>query len=672
MFTPLHIRFFCQMGILGLLLGLCTWAKAVSLQAQPHAITLNPWIEVLEDPSGSLTVEDVRNPQHSKRFQPVASGVDTLNFGFTRSAYWIRLELQRGHLDPGSWLLEVPYTNLNTLDFYHPNGQVINTGSQRSLASRPLFHRHFAFPVRLETSPQYYYLRATSSYALTIPLAIWTPDAFSRHQHQVLALQFLYTGVLISLILYNLMISVALRDLRFLHYSFYAFFLCLGMLAGNGYGRLYLWPDAPGFDEVSQGTLLGFSATFASLMVYTYLRTYQTHPLINLLLKICSVGLTTLSALLAGSVVWGYPVSQIHVFMMFNLLLLAAVIVMGCLQVLGRNDWSIRFFSLAWVALMLGAATASLRALGWLPTNSITAYALQIASTLEMLLLALALAIIVLRERRERETAQQQVVAFQSEKLATLRANQDQLEAAVLDRTNQLHRALTQEKELLAEYKRFGALIAHEFRNPLAIIESQLSVMRKQQEKGINEVEQRAKVMGTATNRLRRLFDKWLQSDQLSHNLLQLHPVSIDLRQFLPSIAENYTLHAFEHSLHWQWSHTDNTVFTDAWALEVAFGNLLENASKYSMPDSTITIEIRNQPGWLGVAVIDQGKGIAAELHEAIFQPFFRAEKNSTKYGMGLGLHLVQRIAQAMQGRIELHSQPGQGSCFCLWLPVAL
>ena len=155
-----------------LLLALaCARVQALELQAQPVRINLTQAVEVLEDPGGKLGIDDVRSPAMAAQFTPVQAGVDTLNFGFTRSAYWLRVQLHRAPTTQSNWLLEVPYTNINTLDFYPPEGPAVLTGSQRPLASRQLFHRHFGFTLLPSTEAQYFYMRATSSYALTIPLA---------------------------------------------------------------------------------------------------------------------------------------------------------------------------------------------------------------------------------------------------------------------------------------------------------------------------------------------------------------------------------------------------------------------------------------------------------------------------------------------------------------------
>ena len=69
-----------------------------------------------------------------------------------------------------------------------------------------------------------------------------------------------------------------------------------------------------------------------------------------------------------------------------------------------------------------------------------------------------------------------------------------------------------------------------------------------------------------------------------------------------------------------------------------------------------------------GIAVIDQGVGIALEHQDMIFSDYYRVNPETTIQGMGLGLSLVQRIIQLHGGTVELNSSLGSGSCFCVWL----
>jgi len=105
--------------------------------------------------------------------------------------------------------------------------------------------------------------------------------------------------------------------------------------------------------------------------------------------------------------------------------------------------------------------------------------------------------------------------------------------------------------------------------------------------------------------------------------------------------------------------------------LEIALSNLIENASKYSPSGTLIRIETRWRPGQAGIAVIDQGPGIALEHQQAVFTDFYRVQPEGSVRGMGLGLSIVQLIVKAHGGELTLKSTLGQGCCFCMWLPMA-
>jgi signal transduction histidine kinase len=289
-----------------------------------------------------------------------------------------------------------------------------------------------------------------------------------------------------------------------------------------------------------------------------------------------------------------------------------------------------------------------------------------------MLLLSLALADTMHAERLAREQSQQQALQAQREVVDVLRKSEETLERAVHERTEQLKLSLDQQNELLSQYVRFGSLISHEFRNPLAIINGQLSVIRKESENGVNHIDKRVSVIGSATKRLARLFDKWLQSDRLKGNLQTIQPSPVDLKDWLPRVVDANAYLLMNHPVTWRWADGGHTLRADEALLEALVTNLLENACKYSPTDSAIVIETRLQTGFIGIAIVDQGCGIAPEHHVRIFDEFFRVQPESNIMGMGLGLAIVARIAKAHGGHIELNSAPERGSCFCIWLPQLL
>lgn len=87
---------------------------------QDTSVSLTPFVEVLEDPSAQLTLSDVRNPTYGQQFAAQNVSSEALSFGFTRSAYWLRLTLHNGTDVPQTRLLEIANYALSTVDFYQP------------------------------------------------------------------------------------------------------------------------------------------------------------------------------------------------------------------------------------------------------------------------------------------------------------------------------------------------------------------------------------------------------------------------------------------------------------------------------------------------------------------------------------------------------------------------
>jgi signal transduction histidine kinase len=107
--------------------------------------------------------------------------------------------------------------------------------------------------------------------------------------------------------------------------------------------------------------------------------------------------------------------------------------------------------------------------------------------------------------------------------------------------------------------------------------------------------------------------------------------------------------------------------------LKRALANLLDNAVRVAPPGSSVRLASGEQDGWAWLAVADEGPGIALEHQASIFDRFWRPDDGRTRPGggSGLGLAIVRQIAEAHRGSVEVHSQPGAGATFVLWLPLA-
>lgn len=640
--------------------------NAAVLTSNLQSLNLSASVEYLEDPSGTLTLMDVQSD--SRPFRPWTEGTTYPNFGFTASTYWLRIPLQRVDAVNPDWLLRISYSNLQQLDFYAPGLAVVETGSERALDSRPFYDRHFVFPLRVDTQQAYYYIRATSRYALTVPLTLWEPNAYRAQQHRFHALQFMYYGGFIVLTLLGLAIFFGIRNKLFVFYSAYTASAGMGVFSGNGYGRLFVWPNWPQFDEVSQSLFLSLTAFFAAWFARLLTRVSTDSRLgKSLVLSQLIFGLVCVLTLLQLEL--PFLLRRANQILMINGVVLGLLVTLAGLHGLRQNLSSVRFFLAGWIVLWIGASTATLRAFGLIPSTGLTSYAVQITMAIDLFMVALALGDLLREEHKAYVASQQRALEVNQTLLEMSQASEEKLKAAVKERTQQLEASLEQEKNLREQYVRIGSMISHEFRTPLSIIQGQASLMRKEYEKGIDEITKRLEAIGSATHRLKVMFDKWLYSDALNETLEMLDLKPLDLDLWLQDLLETHTHLLPNHKVKLEIDATSTIVMADEYHLDLAVSNLIDNATKYAPANSTITIASKFKPGFIGLAVTDQGPGIPLEAQDKVFKEFFRVAPESQIRGVGLGLSIVQRIVRAHEGHVTLQSSLGQGATFCIWLP---
>ncbi len=646
-------------------------AGAVELTTSDSSRSLSETIEVLEDPGGQLTFDQVSAPSVARGFTRWGKSQD-VNVGISGSAWWFRVKLSREPDAPANWILEIPYSYNRNLDFYAPDKPAILTGGARPIESRPVFHPHYVFPVLLGTEPEYVYFRAASSYAISLPLTAWQPIAFYKASMKNFFVQAMYYGGIIALLLYNFALFISLRDHRFLLYVGFAFFMCLGVFAGNGLGRLVLWPDWHEFDEVAGTFFILIGTLLSALFSLQFMQTRKHAPRIAFALHVIVFMLACTALMQLAGI--SYPSligPSLQLASLLGLVLFGTLAIASYFAMRARVP-GISLFISAWAAFWVGGLTAALRVLDLIPTNGVTSYALQISSAIEMTLFAFALAEMIKIEKRERLTAQGELLEAKQALLDTLISQEAQLEKTIEERTSELNSALRKEKALLSQYVRFGSLISHEFRNPLGVINSQATLLKKEQ--SLNQAgESRITAIKMAVRRLVSLFDKWLEGDRLEsmlHQKLSIQPVHAE--RWLKSLLKKNANLFEQHQIIAVPDPAGTELHADPDLLEIAVLNVLENACKYSSPQSRVLVQVVHDDTGAGFSVTDEGIGISASQQEEIFNDYVRLDHQShpSQPGLGLGLAFVKRIMLAHGGDVLLASIPGTGSTFTLLFPL--
>lgn len=628
-------------------------------------------ISLYIDPTGEVTFEQVSDGPLSRAFTSPDDTGKSINAGFTSAAYWVRVDpafvrAQRGR----EWLLELGYYYLNDVRAYIGDRPEIQTGSLYPLASRPLPHRHYVFPIDEQVADDRILLRIETDQVMTLLLNAWDVSTFALATQRDAWLKVLYFGGLLSLVLFNLMLFSVLRELSFLLYSLFTLSIGMTVAASNGFARMGLWPGWLLWDHIAEMVFYCVAGVLGVLFTQRFLRLSVYAPGLHHVMSGFAIGYLVFLAL----IIWGAVVHQtlisIWAPLVFFILVSGVGVLWSAIVVYYRGHQAARFFILAWAVLWLGGLVAVLRGFELIPTNTLTANVIQVCSALEMILLALSLADRMHLDRQARDRAQQALIDSEQQRLAALSASEKRLEAEVSQRTAELSTALHAERLLRARHQRLNAMISHEFRNPLAIINSQISVHRKEDAKGINNATKRLHVIDNATRRLQVLVQQWLSSDRLHHSELIPQKQPLELAAYLAEKHKTLEQLHLGHSLCVTLVDPPVWVNVDPELLDAVMFNLVDNACKYSPTGMPVSIQLTLVDEYAEVAVVDQGVGIPEHQQEMIWDDYYRGDAQRLASGLGLGLSFVRRIVELHQGEIRLDSVSGQGSCFYTRWPL--
>lgn len=626
-------------------------------------LDLAPAIEWLDDAAGTLTLEDVTG-MAAARFRPWQ---ETGGFApdTAASTVWLRLSLARNG-GGTERLLELAFL-VDEIDFYAPGRPLLTSGQVFPADQRPWPHRFFAFPVTLSDTPQYFYLRVQTQGALTFPLALWEPAAFAAWNQATYSGFALYLGELIALLGYNFLLFVSLRERSFLLYTLFAGCLGSAQAVRSGIAQQFFWPDTVILPGVLHPVLFTLTMVFGIHFTQAFLQTGLRLPRLHRALRWLGAALL----LLALSPWFGVSEHMVGAALPVVVIPVVGLIVAAGVLALRAGNRSARYFLLAWGVLCTGAIVSALRDFGWLPGGALTDYAIAISSSIEMLLLSFALGERIRFEREAREKAQADVLAARQALTESLRESEARLEKTVAARTEALAVALRSKQRQFLRHARFGALIAHEFRNPLAVIKSQLALVGIEREHGIDNTGRRIDAVVGAAGRLERLFEEWLRSDRLREQTQQIVLSAVDLAQWLVDAVEECRRYHPTHAIDLRLPARLPDIVADASLLRIALRNLIDNAAKYASGGTWIgvTAEVRGER--VGLAVRDRGPCIPPERRDAIFLDYVRGKHADSIGGTGLGLAFVKHVAELHRGGIELSCTEDGGNCFCLWLPLA-
>lgn len=231
-------------------------------------------------------------------------------------------------------------------------------------------------------------------------------------------------------------------------------------------------------------------------------------------------------------------------------------------------------------------------------------------------------------------------------------------------------KALERERELNDLKSRFVSMASHEFRTPLSTIKSSASLIEKYEL--IGQADKRLRHVGKIKNsidHLNDILDDFLSLARLEEGKIPTTFDVVDLSVLLAEVKEELdSIMKPGQEIHCTILGSKE-IMTEPKVIKNVLINLLSNAIKYSSENSPINVNIEEMDKHYQIQVKDKGMGIPEEEQDDLFQRFFRAKNAQNIQGTGLGLHIVQKYIDLLDGIITFESVENKGTTFIVTIP---
>jgi signal transduction histidine kinase/class 3 adenylate cyclase len=611
------------------------------------------------DPSCAATVDlaasaFARGDDTTLRF--AAADRDVPNLSYTRACLWAVFRVEDLRAERTPLVFELDYPPLDRVDLYvREGGATVRAESAGDHVPRKQWPRGGTVP-SFELPPSRAYdvwVRVETGSALLLPASLRTPRAQAHEGEVRTAAHALYFGALAAMALYNLLVWASIRSRAYLYYV--AFLVCYGVMqAGlNGVAYAAFWSEGRAFADMLIPRFIVLQGLAALLFVRSLLQVARTSTwAVRTTAILAAVGTVDLGATFLGPYVT-----------VMRMLLPLVVAWAGYMIAVGAaaaraGERVARYYLGAWGFFAAGAAVIALSNLGLVASNRFTRNATAIGSACEFLLLSFALAD-RMKQLQAEATANAELAASHA------RAAQEASERALAEqeRTNGELRRLDRLKD------EFLANTSHELRTPIHGVTGVLEAVLARASLASADREEITHALDSA-ERLSDLVTSVLDFSLLRSGRGSLERLPVDVTAIVDAevaharASARVPMKIREHG-------RVHAVLGDAARLRQLFVQILANAAKFT-ESGAIQIVVREEPGEVLVEVTDTGPGIPPERVASIFAGLEQGDGSATREagGLGIGLALARRIAEAHEGKLVLESTVGVGTTVTVRLPA--
>ncbi|ATP56113.1 histidine kinase [Pedobacter ginsengisoli] len=641
------MRFFALILLLSLSLSSVANEGVIQLDKQSYQ-NIGKKLIYLEDKTGELTLNEVKKLYQADKFKQ--SKDDILNFGNSKSTFWIRI-LYQNTTGSGSFLV-VDVPNLEIVECYttgiNGKAQVIKSGSLSNEIEGVIAKNNFIFSLSKPDQANdlnEVYLRIKTNNFMLVPIKLISHEVYIAGSALKQHIESIYIGVLITLLLLNIFLYISLHEKMYLFYGLY-------LLAGFVYLVLYLRGYAYLFEYDFRIIIYKYPHFFLALSSMAgILFSWKFLNLDALLPRVKPVYYFMMSFALALMIVslLGYKstaASMIRYTTLFISLGLGAVGIVSW----NKGHRPAKFYIVAWLFRVSGIVLINLNLFGILELRDYTFEIFPITTTIEMLLLAFALgdrySMLISSEREAREGLMELV-----------QTQNQRLEHVVEERTLKLSETIVELESSNRVKDKLFSIVAHDLRTPF---NSLISIFSLKDMGMLNFEELKMLLNANRKNidQMRLTLDNLLFWAKDQMNQVSVQFTEFDLKKLSEVLMLVYEPIAQSKNIRLELNANEGSmVYADENQVKLILRNLIDNAVKFSPEDNTISINLERQP-----------KGLRVAVHNVVLNPaavksaLEGGEKDrrrsdvagaANESGTGLGLQLCREYMKANGSQLQ-------------------
>ena len=657
---------------------------------------IGSFVEVLEDKTNKLTIEDVQKSQYNNFFKKNKS--DKINFELITSTYWLKINIKNqrlslnghSHHDSNLWYFIFDNLYFDKIIFYKKDYEKNNWiksygGLNSSLKKKDIYFIQNVFKANIKSDSTFYIRFQNLTFDKYTPLNITlsTPSHFIKTEMKSNFGYTIYLGILLALFLYSLGTTVETKSITDFYYTGWIFFWLLFSSHHIGFNQIYLYPDNYFFKSKSIFYIETLLYLFGGLFNYNYLYFkkesevneevkkfkwffiyFGTFNLITLILQNFSINF---------AIIWSSTNGLISFSGLFAILI----------YLTNKKVKNAKILFQAMVVFYIPLTVWVLLQVDLLPSNSFTRNIAIYGSV--GFLMTLSRILVNRFKNIQLELVKKEFEAKQFEKDAEKKLK-DEVRKVRLIMTEQTRTLKTQNNLLTeADSKKteFFKNISHELRTPLTLILNPLGKLLDQYKKNEDLI-----TVNRNAQRLYKLVNQLLDFQKVSSGEVEVSIKKINLLQFLQKCAKNFKNNLEQKKIKFIFLFNKKEVTPsllknkkvfikgDLESVEKIVQNFLSNAFYHTKEESSITLSCDIggdvSEGKVRISVIDEGTGIAEEQQVFLSETF---SHNSTGIGLagggkGLGLPLVKELTERLKGEVSFTSEEGTGSHFFVELPI--